>query len=131
MHYNSKFKTSVHLFNLYRTCQGRGAHFTRYNAYALPFQKVEKQNAFNYIFRKPTIAEIYYIKIRSIALLEITIFETWDLRFQLKTKYTRAISKNVNKTQYCDMSNNWTENFIISIQFFSSKLYVHMVENIE
>ena len=35
---------------------------------------------------------------------------------------TRAHSENVNKTQDCDIWNFKTENFIIFIQFYSSKL---------
>ena len=35
---------------------------------------------------------------------------------------TRAPSENVNKTQDCDIWNFKTENFIISIQFYTSKV---------
>ena len=44
---------------------------------------------------------------------------------------TRAPSENVNKTQDCDIWNFKTENFIIFIQFYSSKLYAYGRKNIE
>ena len=72
------------------------------------------------------------IRIKVICIGTRSNVDTPIICFGVRTeKKTRGPSENVNKTQDCDIWNFKTKNFIIFIQFYSSKLYAYGRKNIE
>ena len=70
----NKYATNVDIGIPNNRFYGGGMQIARFNSYALLFLKVEKDKYTKlYIFRKPTISGIHYMKMKSSDLLKLMI----------------------------------------------------------